>query len=147
MIKTQLSRNDALEILELGRQLHQESQFKDSPYDDRRCWGVLEATLRFPEKFFIAYDDGYNGFILMQIQEHYWSGHKWAVDFGLYVVPEKRGTPLAYRLVQAAERWAKANDAKEMTIYHNTGIDTDKAVQFFNKVGYRTAGHILTKEF
>lgn len=146
MIKTQLTREDALQILELGRQLHAESRFNEQPYDEQRCWTVLDATVRFPEKFFIAYDDSFKGFIIMHMQEHYWSGHKWATDFCLYVAPEKRGSMMAYRLEKAAEKWAKEKGAREMTIFHNTGINMEDAPAIFNRLGFNTAGYIFTKE-
>lgn len=146
MIKTQLTTEDALKILEIGRQLHQESQFKDTPYDEQRCWNVLDSTVRYPEKFFIAYDSEFRGMIIMNMQQHYWSGHKWATDFCLYVAPEMRGTTLAFRLEKAAEKWAKENGAVEMTIFHNTGINMENAPEIFNRLGFKTSGYIFTKE-
>lgn len=147
MIKTELTPEDALEILKLGEQLHNESRFNETIFDKAKCWNVLGATIKFPSKFFIAYDDQFKGFILMQIQEHYWGHHRWASDLAVYVAPEYRGTSLAYRLVKKAEEWAKQVGANEMTILHNTEINTEDGTRFFNGVGYRTAGHILTKEF
>lgn len=146
MIKTQLTRDDAFKILELGKQIHDESRFHTTDFDAEKCWSVLDATVRFPNKFFIAYDDQFKGFIIMAIQEHYWSHHKWASDLVIYVVPEHRGSSLAFRLVKAAEKWATECGAQEMTILHNTEINTDAGVQFFNGVGYRTVGNILTKD-
>lgn len=146
MIKTNLTREDALVILELGKRLHQESHFSDEPYDNERCWAVLDSTVRFPTKRFIAYDDQFRGFIIMGINEHYFSGAKRSEDFALYIAPEHRGGSLVLRLVHAAEDWSRANGAASMTIYHNTGIQTDKAPQLFEKLGYNLDGYIFTKE-
>lgn len=146
MIKTQLNREDALRILELGKQLHDESHFRSEPYDSERCWNLLDATVRFPDKRFIAYDAEFRGFILMGINEHYFSGVKRSEDFALWIAPEHRGGLLAPRLIKQAEQWSKDNGAVSMTIYHNTGINTEKAPALFNKLGYDTAGYIFTKE-
>ncbi len=146
MIKTQLNREDALRILEMGKTFHQESQFKDEPFDAEKCWMLLDSTTRYPDKRFIAYDDEFHGFIIMGINEHFFSPVKKAEDFCLYIDPEHRGGSLAPRLIKAAEDWSKANGAVDITIYHNTGINTEKAKGFFNKSGYDTAGYIFTKE-
>ena len=146
MIKTQLTREDALQILEVGRALHAESKYKDQPYDAERCWAVLDATVRFPERYFIAYDEEFRGFILMHMAPHFFNGYKEASDLSLFVAPEHRNGLLAPKLIKAAEQWAQEYGAHEMTIYHNTGINTEKAEGFFNKSGYKTAGYIFTKE-
>lgn len=146
MIKTLLNREDALQILELGKRLHNESHFQSEPYDSERCWNLLDSTVRFPSKRFIAYDDQFRGFILLGINEHYFSGVKRAEDFALWIAPEHRGGSLVLRLLQLGEQWAKDNGAVSLTIYHNTGIQTDKSPKLFNKLGYDTAGYIFTKD-
>ena len=146
MIKTKLTKEDALEIMKMGKELHAESHFMDQPFDEHRCWAVLEATVKFPDKYFIAFDDEFKGFIIMNIQQHYFSGYKWASDFCLFVRKDHRNGLLAPKLIKAAEHWAKENSAREMTIFHNTGINTEKATSFFNKFGYETKGYIFTKE-
>lgn len=147
MIKTQLTREDALVILDMGRTFHQESHFSDEPFDAEKCWALLDSTIRHPTKRFIAYDDSFRGFIIMGINEHYFSNVKRAEDFCLYIAPEHRGGPLVLRLVQAAEEWSHQNGASSMTIYHNTGIQTDKAPRLFDRLGYGMEGYIFTKEF
>jgi GNAT superfamily N-acetyltransferase len=146
MIKTVLDKEAAQKVVDMGRVFHAESHFRDQPYDGDRIWALLEATIKFPEKYFIAFDENLHGFIIMNIQQHYFSGHKWASDFCLYVLPEHRNGLLAPKLIKAAEVWSKENGAREMTIFHNTGINTGKATSFFNKFGYETKGYIFTKE-
>jgi GNAT superfamily N-acetyltransferase len=146
MIKTELTRDDALQILELGRQLHKESRFKDEPFDEDKCWSVLDSTLRYPDKRFIAFDSDYHGFIIMTMNEEFFNHVKWSADLSLYVAPEHRGSSLVVRLLDAAEQWSKQNGARDMTIFHNTGIETDKAPKLFNKLGFDMKGYIFSKE-
>jgi GNAT superfamily N-acetyltransferase len=146
MIKTQLTREDALRIMELGRALHAESRFKDEPFDDEKCWAVLDSTVRHPDKRFIAYDSEFRGFIIMSMNEEFFNHVKWAADLSLYVAPEFRGSSLVIRLLDSAEKWAKENGARDITIFHNTGIDTDKAPKLFNKLGFHMKGYIFAKE-
>ena len=146
MIKTQLDREAALEIMKLGKQLHAESRFSDELFDDQRCWSILDGTINNPEKLFIAYDSEYRGFILMVMNQEFFSGKKWAADLSLYVKPECRGGSLVVRLLDAAYKWAKEHGARDVTIFHNTGIDTDKAPQLFGKLGFNMKGYIFVKE-
>lgn len=145
MLKTKLTTEDARVILEMGRQLHQESQFKDEPFNVDKCWALLSSTLDNPTRRFIAYDDKFRGFVLMGINEHYFSDVKKAADFCLYIVPEHRGGSLVVRLIDAASEWATANGAKDITIQHNTGIKTESAPRLFNKLGFDLDGYIFTK--
>lgn len=146
MIKTKLTRKDLSEIIRMGEALKNESRFKDHEYNPEGVAQVLEATLRIPSRFFIAYDDQFRGLILMGISQHYFSTYKWATDFAFFVKPEYRGGTLAIRLLREAERWAKENGAGEITILHNTGIKTDSVSRFFNGIDYETKGHIFSKE-
>lgn len=147
MILTKLDRESAYKILELGKMLHTESHFSDQPYDVERCKSILEATLKSPDKAFIAFDEDFRGFIIMGMNHHYFSGFKYTADLALYIVPEYRNGLLAPRLIKAAEEWSKEHGAIEMTIFHHTGINTESAQPFFNRLGYKTKGYIFTKEF
>lgn len=146
MIKTELNREDALKILEIGQRLHQESHFRDEPFDAERCWAVLQNTLAQPNKYFIAYDDQYRGFILMARTEHFFSGEVSIQDLSFYVAPEARGSSIAVKLEAKAREWGQQIGASDMVIYHNTGIDKDKAPELFKKLGYDMKGYIFSRE-
>lgn len=146
MIKTNLTLEDASIILKLGAELHQESQFRDEPFNQGKCIALLESTITNPERRFIAFDSEYRGFILMGINEHFFSDVKIAADFSLFIVPEARGGSLVVRLIDAATEWATANGAKDITIRHNTGIKTESALRLFKKLGFDLDGYIFTKE-
>lgn len=144
-ILTKLTREAALQVLDIGEVFAKETCFANEGYDRDRVWSLLEATVTVPDKRFIAYDSELRGFIIMGISEHYFSGVKKAADFCLYIKPEHRGGSLVVRLLQAAQNWAYANGAKDITIYHSTGINTEKAPRLFNKLGFNMEGYIFTK--
>lgn len=146
MIKTKVTLEDAQKIVEMGKVFMEEGRFKDHEYNPDGVMNLLAATVKFPHKYFCAFDEDYHGLILMGISQHYFSTYKWATDFAYFVVPEYRGGTLAVRLLKEAEKWAKENGASELTILHNTGINTDTASRFFNGCGYDTKGHIFTKD-
>lgn len=146
MIKTQLTREDALKLLEVFQTFHKESQFKDEPFDQQRVWMLLDATITQPNQIFIAYDDDMRGFIGVTVQEHFFSGVPRVYDLGFYVSPEHRGSSLGIRLLNKAEEWAKTVGAKDITIFHNTGIEMEKSPKLFTRLGYGLDGYIFTKE-
>lgn len=146
MIKTKLTLEDAQSIINLGEELKNESRFREHTYNPVGVEQILAATVKAPDKFFIAYDDQFRGLILMGIREHYFSTYKQAGDFAFFVKAEHRGSTLAVRLLQEAEKWAKEQGAHDMTILHNTGINMDQASRFFNRIGYGTQGQIFSKE-
>jgi GNAT superfamily N-acetyltransferase len=143
---TTLRKEDAEAILEMGRDLHKESHFNDEPYEVDRVWQILEHTVKSPKKMFAAIDEQHRGFILMTCNDHYFSGIKRTSDLALYIKPEHRGGMLVVRLLEAAKQWSKEIGAKDMTIFHNTGIATDKAPQLFKKLGFDMKGYIFTQE-
>lgn len=147
MIKTTLTPDDALKMMELGQALHQESHFREEPFDKSRVWDLFGSTLSYPSQRFIAFDSQYRGFILLGISEHFFSGKKIASDYCFYVKPEHRGSTIAWRLLLEARKWAAENKAVSLTIYHNTGIEIDKAQRLFTKLGFDMKGYIFTQEF
>jgi GNAT superfamily N-acetyltransferase len=55
--------------------------------------------------------------------------------FGLYVVPEARGTGVSWRLVEAAAALATQNAYRQL--YYWVGTDNGRAVGFANNFGFR----------
>lgn len=146
-IITEITDEDIEKLLDIGEKLVAESRFEVHGYNREKVRLVFLATRKLPQKFFIAYDENCRGMCLLGMNTHYFNDYKWATDFAFFVVPEARGSSLALRLLREGEKWAKANGAHELTILHNTGIQTDKSTRFFHGVGYETKGHIYTKGF
>jgi GNAT superfamily N-acetyltransferase len=59
--------------------------------------------------------------------------------FGLYVLPEARGTGVSGRLVEEAAALAGQNGYREL--YYWVGIDNARAVGFANNFGFRTTDY------
>jgi L-amino acid N-acyltransferase YncA len=59
--------------------------------------------------------------------------------FGLYVVPDARGTGVAWRLVEAAA--ALATQQSYLQLYYWVGTDNARAVGFGKNFGFRTTGY------
>jgi GNAT superfamily N-acetyltransferase len=59
--------------------------------------------------------------------------------FGLYVVPEARGTGVSWRLVEAAA--ALATQQAYLQLYYWVGTDNGRAVAFAQNFGFRTTDY------
>jgi GNAT superfamily N-acetyltransferase len=59
--------------------------------------------------------------------------------FGLYVVPEARGTGVSWRLVEAAAALATQNGYAQL--YYWVGTDNGRAVGFAKNFGFRSTGY------
>lgn len=58
--------------------------------------------------------------------------------FGLYVVPEARGTGVSWRLVEAAAALASREGHRQL--YYWVGVDNGRAVGFAKNFGFRSTG-------
>lgn len=151
MIITKLDPDDLPKLKELAHRFYQET-YHSERYElvENKLLRVLTAASTNPSKFFLAYAKNevgeVEGIIAGIIVEHLFSDAKLAQDMGLYVVPEKRGSSLGPRLIQVFEQWSKEQNTDYTVIYHDTGINTDKVIPFFKKLGYLLRGHILVKE-
>lgn len=146
---TQLNREDALQALELGRSLHKESRYASSEYNAATVWELLQKTVAHPERFHITYckkGETIIGFFLGAINVEYFTGKKIAVDMGMYVSPEHRGSRCFLKMLKSFETWAKQSNANKIILYHSTGIDPETSKTLFPKLGYEHFGYIFDKE-
>lgn len=151
MIHTELNREDALVLLQMGKDLFDESHFSiDETYNPQRVWTIFDLTLKMPHKFFICYDKTEDGIIrggfLAQTTTHYFSDQVFGTDMAIFIRPEYRGSSVFIKLLRTAEQWAKQCGASKFRLSHNTGINTEAGVRSFERAGYKRDGYILTKE-
>jgi L-amino acid N-acyltransferase YncA len=59
--------------------------------------------------------------------------------FGLYVVPDARGTGVSWRLVEAAAALATQNGYRQL--YYWVGTDNGRAIGFAKNFGFRLSGY------
>lgn len=147
-IHTQLNREDALELIELGKRLHEESRYNSTDYSVETIWKLLSATLDHPTKFHISYckkDNKIVSFFLGTMNTEFFTGKQNAVDMGMYVVPELRGSRCFIQMLKSFENWAKKNNATKIVLYHSTGIDPETSKTLFPRLGYEHYGYIFDK--
>lgn len=150
IIQKKLTREDALKLLELGYQMHQESpNFRNRKYDRERIWKLLDQSLLSPSRVCVLIAKEENtiiGFLVGTMTEQYFSGDLLANDLAMYILPEHRGGRTFFRLLEAFEEWSISNKATAIILGHTTGINLEKSKGLFLKRKYSLMGHIFTKE-
>lgn len=151
MISTEFTKETATELIELGKEFHKESRHGKFKFDEQRVWDLAANIKTHPEKYHINYyrnqDGKIVGMFIGIIVPEFFSGRLLANDMGMYVAPEYRGTRVFIKMLKTFETWAKESGAEKIILYHSAGINTDKAISLFSKLGYEHYGFIFDKEF
>lgn len=144
----ELAAGEEQAVLHLARMMHQESPvYSPHPFEHDVLLGWI-AMCRDNEDWLclIAWDDGEPiGFIAVGCVPMLFSTARTVDDLGLFVIPEKRGTTAALRLLRNMEPWAVARGARTIRMGVTTGTNEAQAVKFFERFGYRKTGTLLTK--
>lgn len=134
--------SDFDQCLELGRMMHEESDFRVHPFNPERV-GAL-ATVCLTDERFVAIvaerNDRIVGMFVGLVGDHYFSDATYATDMLLYVHPQDRGSTAAIRLMSAFESWAVQKGCTELRVGAATGIDPEKTDRFFKGIGYSPCG-------
>ncbi len=80
------------------------------------------------------------GMLLASVSRHFFSYDLMTIDSALYVKPENRGGSVMARMILAYVAWAKVKGAVRVVIGHSTGVKKDKAVAYYQKLGFTHCG-------
>jgi GNAT superfamily N-acetyltransferase len=133
------------QFLALGRALHQESWFAHIRYDENRIAQFFYGLIFDQEQNFCQVASRSSilvGAIAGKLTPHWFSVERGVFDTFLYVVPEFRGSTIAFRLWRNMRDWAIARGAKELTHGVGTAIGLDGTHRFFTGVGMTHVGGI-----
>lgn len=128
---------DLADVMLVGSEMHQESPaYRDLPFDvvqvgawaamhirrsDMAAWGVWTPAGQLAGGMFAS------------LTETFFGPSQLAMDDGLYVRPEFRGTPAASLLIDRFLSWAKEKGAVRANVAVSAGIDNERAIQFLVK--------------
>jgi len=135
-------------IMENMIKFHQESSFKGLDLSMVKCNEILRRCVEDEDYFgAIAEDDGvFCGIFIGYYCPYYFGDDLLARDLLLYVPLDKRNGRSAIRLVRSFENWARIKGCKNVQVGVSTGIDDDRIVAFYQKIGYSYKGTLLQKE-
>lgn len=143
-----MTHDDINAVLALGASLVLESpNFRTKTFDKAKCDKLLRVMLSSDlHGMFVAEEGGsLVGVALMYVTEQLFGPDKYASDILIYVTPEHRGGPTAFKFIKKIEQWASETGVPEITFGIGTGIHLDKTVRMYEKMGYKVTGTSLTK--
>lgn len=133
------------EAIKLAKNMIAESAFSRRNFNPEKFAKVLES----PDVYFAFYRNDKHeiiGGFMGAVTYSFFGDDVIASDFALYIEPEHRGGMGAVRLVRDFESWAIGLGAKEIYIGQSTGVEPERTVQFYERLGYQKVGYTTRKE-
>lgn len=135
---------DVSAIVNMLSILHGESpEYGLAPRNRKHVENSISNMLYNDDVLFLI-DDQQRG-ILVASRSQDWYAPTWTVYEQLvYVLPDYRGSPVALRLIRSMELWATEIGAK-IRLGVTTGINQERSVEMYERLGYKHLGTLLQK--
>lgn len=142
-----LHTSDVEACVDLARRMHEESDYRVHPFSEGKVERLLAKFLSMDVLFGTVCEDEAEivGFMGGMVGEHYFSPVLYATDIALYVVPERRGSTAALRMMSLFHAWAAEQGATEIRCGVTTGINPATAERFYTRLGYEPSGTLYVK--
>jgi GNAT superfamily N-acetyltransferase len=138
---------DEMVVAKMARDMHAESPvYSQWPFEEE----VLDQWISLCRDnddwlCLIAWDNGEPiGFLAVGSVPMLFNRLKTVDDLALYVVPHRRGSSAALRMLRIMESWA-AQRAVAIRMGVTTGTNHPQAIRFLKRLGYEQTGVLLTK--
>lgn len=141
--------SDVPTMLDMAQAMHAESpRFRHLDFSQEKTTAFLHELIASPQAVaLVAVREGkLVGMIGGCINEHFFGYDKVAYDFGLYVIPEYRGTILAVRFVHLFEEWAEVQGAKDVIFGISTEVKAEGVSKLLMTLGFDRSGYLMRKE-
>ena len=141
-----LTTSDIPRILELGHLMNSESPYNAYPLNMARTAHIMQEILGQDGVFAQgAFNENLKAMLIGEINQHLFMDVMIAQDLVVYSAPRARGGIHVKQLADNFRVWAKDNGADIVKIDVNAGINNDRAIPFFNKIGFDVSGACLTR--
>jgi len=130
-------------VLDLCRRMLEESPYAFLPCDDDKLARCFDAYLADRENRcgLAAVDEGVViGVLAGYLSEYLFCRERIACDQIVYVVPGRRGTAAAARLVRAFQQWAATRGARELALGVSGSLEPERVGRLYQRLGLRFAG-------
>lgn len=135
---------DVPDIIQMGIRLHEESPtHADYPIDPAYSTKYLESL--FGTVGYGVIEPGV-GFMFGAASSSWHTPEIHAYEMTLYIVPEKRGSSLAFRMVKMFEDMSRQRNAVRIHVGSSVGIDDEGVTRLYEALGYSRKSSSLTKE-
>lgn len=144
MIIRAAAQKDIGELVELGKLMHAESAMAFLPFETEKVAGYLRNLISNERNclFVAASGNRVVGAIGGFTTSYFFCSASLAVDTGLFVRAEHRGSSAAIRLIRAFVDWATQRGASEVCLSVSTGVEIEKSHGLFVGMGMSHVGGV-----
>lgn len=134
-------------LVELGRQMHAESNYAPLTFSELIYRRFLETLIDHELGCVLVADRQGQviGVYIGVVSNAFFSMDRIAQDVLLYVDPEHRGGMTAMRLIKAFEDWAAKQGAVQVRPGISVGGPIEVPARLYIAAGYQTAGYTFVK--
>ena len=143
-----IEQHDIAEVMALGEMLHEESVYRDIPYDADSVLTTLAQAMYHRDYYFRgAFHTGtLTGAMIGFLAPYFFSKEFFANEVSIYVHPDKRGASAANRLIRDFIEWGKERGAREVSLSITSGIKPERTAKLYDKIGVSRVGTIHKME-
>ena len=146
MIIRKATIDDLPVIIEMAKSFHRESDARKYTLTDERIKELTTLIISTGLGILAVKDGEAIGMMGAMLQKNVFFDELMAGDYLIYVKPEYRGTEAAQLLVDYYIQWAKTYGARCIGIDIESGINDERAINFYNKMGFRVTGYHMKLE-
>ena len=130
------------DLYALGKQMHEESEFRDLHWNHEKITNWFYNNVRNPKSFVMcAYDgDVLAGVFVGGLSEFYFGNDVQAYDLLWYVGKEYRGSRTGLRLLKMFESWATDLGADRIQVGISSGLSMDRTGALLERMGFSQIG-------
>lgn len=139
---------DVQKMIDLGRLMHMESNFRHRNFDSDKLELLGQTILTNPTTWcglVAEHDNTVIGMYVGYMTEFWFGRDAVAQEYLLYVQQTRRGSLAAVKLIKEYEQWAWQNGATEIRPSTSTGIQRDRIRSFYEHMGYEVTGYTFRK--
>lgn len=146
MIIRKATIDDIQYIIEMAKSFHRESDARKYTLTNERIKELTTLIISTGLGILAVKDGEAIGMMGAMLQKNVFFDELMAGDYLIYVKPEYRGTEAAQLLVDYYIQWAKTYGARCIGIDIESGINDERAINFYNKMGFRVTGYHMKLE-
>lgn len=127
--------------------VHESPVFSKQPFNERTTTAFIQHQIS-RDAVLVALDEYQNivGAAIFAAYVDWRTGQRTAIEQGIYVLPEYRNTKAGILLVKGFQEWAVHNDAERIQIGTMSGIESERVVKLYERLGFTQCGYVLDQE-
>ena len=135
---------DIPRIVEMGRHLHDLTNYKHVTYSPERVAKTVETMIAAGFAVVAEKDGEVVGAMMGDVYTPWYTTDPMGIDYTLYIEPEHRNGLLTMKMIKRFEAWCIAMGVKQ--IRPGIGTGDEGAARLYEALGYKRAGSWFLKD-